>query len=94
LLSCSKAEKHKHSSIPSKAIWIGGVDGGCWVAFTSLTDNSFKATIFYEDGKIWEKGLFKKKGNCNVNRYNIIEKIIAFDGVDFATYENCFFSKK
>lgn len=93
VVSCSADKRERPSNIPKSAIWKGGVDGGCWIEFKSVTTTSIEAVIFDENGDVWEKGIFKKNGNCKIAEDAIIEKIEGFDGERLFTNEYCSFKK-
>jgi hypothetical protein len=59
--ACNSNERVKPATISKDAIWKGGDDGGCWVLFGKVSENTIEATIFYENGDIWVKGIFKNK---------------------------------
>lgn len=91
IFSCNSNERKKPDNVPQKAIWKGGVDGGCWVLFESVTDDTIEAIIFYQDGQFWKKGLFRKIGDCNFETVNIINEISGFDGESLTTEKGCVF---
>lgn len=91
--SCSPDKKEKPSNVPQDAIWKGGVDGGCWILFDKVSENIIEATIFYENGEVWDKGVFKKYGNCQISKEILIKKIQGFDGEILTTNERCSFKK-
>ncbi len=91
--SCNSDNREKPSNIPREAIWKGGVDGGCWVLFNKVSENTIEATIFYENGEVWEKGIFKKQGNCQISKDILVKKIKGFDGESLLTNELCSFKK-
>ncbi len=93
LFSCNSDKREKPSNIPKGAIWKGGVDGGCWILFSKISENAIEATIFYENGEIWEKGIFKKQGDCQISKDILIKKIDGFDGERLNTNERCSFKK-
>lgn len=93
VFSCNTDKREKPSNIPKDAVWKGGVDGGCWVLFDKVSENIIEATIFYENGEVWEKGVFKKSGNCQISKETLINKIQGFDGESLTTNESCFFKK-
>jgi len=52
----------KLQSIPSEAVWVGGIDGGAWYLCKKIS--SYKADcIIYNDntGEVWESGIFSTK---------------------------------
>lgn len=93
LFACSKLEKDKPESVPTNSIWIGGEDGGCWMLFRSVKENSVDVIIFYEDGTIWDSGIFFVNGNCKINPKMIKEEISGFDGQRILTNIDCSFTK-
>ncbi len=94
VFSCNADKPEKPFNVPKNAVWKGGVDGGCWVLFDKVSENIVEATIFYENGKIWQKGVFKKSGNCQISKEILIDKIKGFDGESLLTNESCLFKKK
>lgn len=93
ILACSSQERGKPSDVPKEAIWKGGVDGGCWILFSKVSENNIEATIFYENGEVWVKGTFKKQGNCQISKDILVKKIEGFDGESLITNERCLFKK-
>lgn len=91
--ACNSNERVKPAKISKDAIWKGGDDGGCWVLFGKVSENTIEATIFYENGDIWVKGIFKKQGNCQIPAHILTEKIQGFDGVNLITIEKCTFKR-
>lgn len=91
--SCRDAERLRPVNVPQSAIWKGGVDGGVWVEFVSVNATTINANIFFENGGIWERGIFKKNGNCDIAESEIVEEIIGFDGNSLLTYKHCSFDK-
>ncbi len=93
VFSCTPEEREKPSNVPKDAIWKGGADGGCWILFKTVKDNSVEAIIYFEHGEVWDKGVFKKVGNCNIEKTNIIEEIGGFNGESLFTNTTCYFEK-
>ena len=91
--SCNSDKGEKPSSVPKDAIWKGGDDGGCWVLFSKVSENAIEATIFYENGEVWEKGIFKKQGNCQISKDILTKEIEGFDGESLITNKRCSFKK-
>lgn len=91
--SCRETERQRPVNVPKTAIWKGGVDGGAWVEFVSVTSTAINANIYYENGEIWEQGIFKKNGNCDIAESKIVEEIAGFDGSSLFTYKHCSFDK-
>lgn len=93
-LACDVQEKKERPiQVPKDALWKGGVDGGCWILFSSVTDTIVEATIFHGNGELWEKGRFKKASKCELNRTEIVNEISAFDGTRLITGQGCSFKK-
>ena len=93
VFSCAPEEREKPSNVPKDAIWKGGADGGCWILFEKVTENSIEATIYFENGEVRDKGVYKKEGNCKIDKTKIIEEITSFDGINLNTSKNCHFEK-
>jgi hypothetical protein len=93
VVACNSNVKQKPTTVPKDAIWKGGVDGGCWILFGLITNSSIEATIFDESGEVWDRGIFKKHGNCQIPKEVLPEKIEGFDGKSLITSENCSFKK-
>lgn len=91
--SCNSDKREKPSNVPSEAVWKGGDDGGCWILFNKVSENTIEATIFFENGEVWEKGAFKKFGSCQFSKEVLIKKIQGFDGESLITNERCSFKK-
>lgn len=86
----NKSNNHsKPKKIPKNAIWKGGVDGGCWFILNKVTQNNLFATIYHENGEIWQKGSFMKIGKCKADSVEILSNITSFDGINILTYEKC-----
>ena len=92
-LSCRETGRQRPVNVPQSAVWKGGIDGGVWVEFVSVTSTTVHANIFFENGEIWEQGVFKKRGNCYIAESEVVEEIIGFDGSSLLTYKNCSFDK-
>ena len=90
---CGETERSRPVNVPETAVWKGGIDGGVWVEFVSVTSTIVNANIFSENDQIWERGLFKKKGNCDLSESEIIDSIIGFDGSRLLTDKHCSFDK-
>lgn len=90
----NSVNSNKPKNIPDSVIWIGGSDGGGWVAFETVTDSSILATIYYENGNIWEKGEFVQSIDCGVLKENVIASINGFDGKNLLTNNLCKYIKK
>jgi hypothetical protein len=94
VLACNSNEKEKPTTVPQNAIWKGGVDGGCWILFKSVTIEKLNLVIFYEDGGVWEQGIYKKVGNCDIPENEIMSSIIGFNGQELIFKQNsCSFKK-
>ena len=93
VLACNSNEREKPATVPKNAIWKGGVDGGCWILFGKISENTIEATIFDENGDVWDKGIFKKYGNCKISKDILKDKIDGFDGESLVTNEKCSFKK-
>lgn len=91
--ACKPDQREKPKTVPDGAIWKGGADGGCWILFGSITNSSIEATIFDENGELWDKGIFKKYGNCQIPKEAFVEKIAGFDGESLITSEYCSFKR-
>lgn len=88
VLSCNSDKRDKPSDVPKDAIWKGGVDGGCWILFKSITSDKLDVVIFYEDGGEWERGLYEKAGNCDVPVNEIINSVVGFNGQELVFKDN------
>ncbi|MFN7925618.1 MAG: hypothetical protein U0Q16_36295 [Bryobacteraceae bacterium] len=42
--------------VPANARWLGGADGGAWIALEDDGGGRFRAAIFHEDGQAWYRG--------------------------------------
>ncbi|MGG7663908.1 hypothetical protein [Dyadobacter sp. BHUBP1] len=88
---CSETGRSRPITVPETAVWKGGPDGGVWVEFVSVTSTTINANIFSENGQIWERGLFKKKGSCDIAKSEVEDAIVGFDGNRLLTYKHCSF---
>jgi hypothetical protein len=51
------------SSIPSEAVWVGGVDGGAWIWCEEANALNF-CTVYNEStGEVWRRGHFVVEGS-------------------------------
>lgn len=91
--SCDSNERKRPDNLPKTAIWKGGVDGGCWIVFHSLSEKKIDAIVFYENGELWERGTFIKDNNCKTQNITT-ENIDGFDGEKLITNSGCVFKKK
>ena len=92
VLACNSEEKEKPIDIPSGAIWKGGVDGGCWILFTA---DKLDLVIFYQDGGEWDRGIYKKVGNCVIPVNEIMNSITGFNGQELIFKNNsCDYQKQ
>lgn len=92
IFSCNTVERNRPTNLPKTAFWIGGIDGGCWIIFDSVSNEKIEATIFYENGDIWEKGIFRKLNNCKSEKITV-DDISSFDGGSLNTKQGCVFKK-
>lgn len=90
---CEPQIKERPAKVPEDAVWKGGVDGGMWIQFNSVTDSTIEATIYHEDGTYWDQGVFKKSANCIINKDEIISEITAYDGKRLLTGKSCSYTK-
>jgi hypothetical protein len=86
--SCNNEEQTRPSSVPKDAIWKGGADGGCWILFNSITSNTLNLVIYYQDGGIWEQGIYKKIGNCDIPVNEVENSIVGFNGQELIFKDN------
>ena len=93
VIACKQDREQRLKNDPNNAIWIGGADGGCWIQYGVITDSSIEATIFHENGEVWEKGILKKQGNCKISKETLGKTITGFDGENLLTSERCSFRK-
>ena len=93
LIGCGGIQRDKQARVPKQAIWKGGVDGGCWIVFNSVSATDVDATIFHENGEDWDKGIFINIEKCRVDSSRIIESIMGFDGQSIITNTGCSFRK-
>lgn len=66
LASCDQqapvANLQKPATVPDKAVWVGGVDGGVYVLVTKAATGDkqiYNGEIFYENGEQWYRGKMK-----------------------------------
>jgi hypothetical protein len=92
MCSCNNSvNKNRPENIPENAIWKGGSDGGCWLAIEVTNESILQAIIYYENGELWTKGEFIKKGNCDITKNDIINEIVGYDGESLLTSKSCSF---
>lgn len=70
--------------IPETAQWHGGADGGVWINIdTTSVVNQFRVQCYFENGELWEKGVFVLDSLDKIQVFSIQElhgKISTYDG--------------
>ena len=89
LVSCERnndepSELTRPSSVPSEALWVGGVDGGVYVIVTKEKNNKpeiYNATIYFSNGDVDFKGklIINNVENPMFN-YNDVNSYGGWDG--------------
>lgn len=71
-------------SIPEKAVWSGGVDGGNWFELSRvLSKNTFKIKIYNDfSGGLIADNIFVLNPDCTVTEVDSITLIKSFDFYD------------
>jgi len=63
LAACSSPEPPPRlPSIPSEAVWVGGVDGGVWIWCKEARDLNFCTVYNEHSGEEWKHGGFVVEG--------------------------------
>lgn len=88
LTACDSNERKRPTTIPQSAVWKGGADGGCWILFKSISSEKLDLIIFYENGGVWEEGIYQKEGSCNVQADELANTIIGFNGQELVFKNN------
>lgn len=80
LFACNDGKRQKPTSLPNNSEWIGGKDGGVWIAFKSENEhNHLEFSIYQESGSLWVNTYFI--GSCNFDKtVSLSNQIEAFDG--------------
>ncbi len=88
LFACSNGKKQKPSTLPNNAEWIGGSDGGVWIAFKKEDEQrNLEFAIYQESGELWVSTNFT--GNCKFDKnLSLADQIEAFDGENLIMKEN------
>ncbi|QLE84789.1 hypothetical protein FLM48_06640 [Shewanella sp. Scap07] len=66
-------------TVPKTALWVGGPDGGVYVAMNN-TDKGYVGTVYFDgDGEVWYQGSFKYTGTAPFD-VNSLSVYAAWDG--------------
>jgi hypothetical protein len=73
LVGCSPGQS-RPSNLPTDATWLGGPDGGVWLACVQLNPSRLRCSVFQENGDLLQSGTYSAKSTVSVT------DLVAFDG--------------
>jgi hypothetical protein len=75
------------ADVPSDAIWIGGVDGGCWVEIKDeLPEDKYWIAVHFQNGGLWIEDTFYVEEECRASMPDsgqIMDWLSDFNGYGF-----------
>ena len=54
----------------------------------SVTIEKLDLVVFYEGGGVWEQGIYRKVGDCDTPKNELINSIIGFNGQELIFKQN------
>lgn len=87
LIGCEAANEggspERPKSVPHSAIWVGGADGGVFVAIRrEETDPQglYRASVYYESGELWYSGRLEMKPKGELLSLQDATEFLGWDG--------------